>query len=168
MELSYIVILFFSTDAKRLVGRRFDDTAVQADKKHWPFTLVSDGGIPQIQVEYKGESKYFFPEEISSMVLTKMKETAEVYLQKSVTSAVITVPVHFNDSQRKATMNAGKIADLNVLRIINEPTAAALAYYLDEKVQKLVTHLAVKTAWQTIVEVIHSIQFALYSCMKPR
>jgi len=83
---SYMVILnFFSTDAKRLIGRRFDDTTVQADMKHWPFTVVSDGGKPKIQVQYKGEGKTFFPEEISSMVLTKMKETAEAYLGKTVT-----------------------------------------------------------------------------------
>jgi L1 cell adhesion molecule like protein len=92
-----------------------------------------------------GESKQFFPEEISSMVLTRMKATAEDYLSKTVTSAVITVPVHFNDSQRQATMNAGAIAGLNVLRIMNEPTAAAIAYGLDKKVHKLVTELVVKT-----------------------
>jgi L1 cell adhesion molecule like protein len=107
--------------------------------KHWPFTVISDGGKPKIQVRYKGETKTFFPEEISSMVLTKMKETAEAYLGKTVSSAVITVPASFNDSQRQATKEAGTIAGLNVLRIINEPTAAASAYGLDKKVHKLVT-----------------------------
>jgi len=139
VAVSYMVILNFFTDAKRLIGRRFDDTTVQADMKHWPFTVISDGGKPKIQVQYKGEAKTFFPEEISSMVLTKMKETAEAYLGKTVTSAVITVPAYFNDSQRQATKDSGAIAGLNVLRIINEPTAAAIAYGLDKKVHKLVT-----------------------------
>ncbi|BES97519.1 heat shock [Nesidiocoris tenuis] len=121
-------------DAKRLIGRRFDDATVQADMKHWPFEVVSDGGKPKIEVSYKGENKTFFPEEISSMVLTKMKETAEAYLGKTVTNAVITVPAYFNDSQRQATKDAGTISGLNVLRIINEPTAAAIAYGLDKKV----------------------------------
>lgn len=120
-------------DAKRLIGRRFDDPAVQSDMKHWPFDVISDGGKPKIQVEYKGESKTFFPEEISSMVLTKMKEIAEAYLGKTVTNAVVTVPAYFNDSQRQATKDAGTIAGLNVLRIINEPTAAAIAYGLDKR-----------------------------------
>ncbi|KAF7407924.1 heat shock 70 kDa protein cognate 4 [Vespula maculifrons] len=120
-------------DAKRLIGRRFDDSTVQSDMKHWPFTVVNDGGKPKIQVTYKGEVKTFFPEEVSSMVLTKMKETAEAYLGKTVTNAVITVPAYFNDSQRQATKDAGAIAGLNVLRIINEPTAAAIAYGLDKK-----------------------------------
>nr|AXU24968.1 heat shock protein 70-2 [Tytthus chinensis] len=121
-------------DAKRLIGRRFEDATVQADMKHWPFEVVSDGGKPKIQVAYKGENKTFFPEEISSMVLTKMKETAEAYLGKTVTNAVVTVPAYFNDSQRQATKDAGTISGLNVLRIINEPTAAAIAYGLDKKV----------------------------------
>jgi len=121
-------------DAKRLIGRRFEDTVVQADMKHWPFDVVSDGGKPKIQVDYKGETKTFFPEEISSMVLLKMKETAEAYLGKAVSNAVVTVPAYFNDSQRQATKDAGTIAGLNVLRIINEPTAAAIAYGLDKKV----------------------------------
>uniref|UniRef100_A0A0A9W3D3 Heat shock 70 kDa protein cognate 4 n=2 Tax=Lygus hesperus TaxID=30085 RepID=A0A0A9W3D3_LYGHE len=121
-------------DAKRLIGRRFEDSTVQADMKHWPFEVVSDGGKPKIQVAYKGENKTFFPEEISSMVLIKMKETAEAYLGKTVTNAVITVPAYFNDSQRQATKDAGTISGLNVLRIINEPTAAAIAYGLDKKV----------------------------------
>jgi L1 cell adhesion molecule like protein len=107
--------------------------------KHWPFTVISDCGKPKIQVQYKGETKIFIPEEISSMVLTKMKEIAKDYLGKAVTSAVITVPAHFNESQRQATIDAGAIAGLNVLGIINEPTAAAIAYGLDKKVHKLVT-----------------------------
>lgn len=120
-------------DAKRLIGRRFDDPSVQSDMKQWPFTVINDGGKPKIKVQYKKETKTFFPEEISSMVLTKMKETAEGFLGKSVTNAVITVPAYFNDSQRQATKDAGTIAGLNVLRIINEPTAAAIAYGLDKK-----------------------------------
>ncbi|KAK2832932.1 hypothetical protein Q5P01_016821 [Channa striata] len=119
-------------DAKRLIGRKFDDSVVQADMKHWPFKVVSDGGKPKIQVEYKGENKAFYPEEISSMVLVKMKEIAEAYLGHKVSNAVITVPAYFNDSQRQATKDAGVIAGLNVQRIINEPTAAAIAYGLDK------------------------------------
>jgi len=121
-------------DAKRLIGRRMEESCVAADMKHWPFDVVSDGGKPKIKVEYKGEKKTFFPEEISSMVLTKMKETSEAYLGKTVTDAVVTVPAYFNDSQRQATKDAGTISGLNVLRIINEPTAAAIAYGLDKKV----------------------------------
>lgn len=128
-----LFLSFFSKDAKRLIGRRFDDATVQSDMKHWPFTVVNDGSKPKIKVSYKGEMKTFFPEEVSSMVLTKMKETAEAYLGKTITDAVITVPAYFNDSQRQATKDAGAIAGLNVLRIINEPTAAAIAYGLDKK-----------------------------------
>jgi len=120
-------------DAKRLIGRKFEDATVQADMKHWPFEVITEGGKPKLQVEYKGEKKAFFPEEVSSMVLTKMRETAEAYLGKTVTDAVVTVPAYFNDSQRQATKDAGTIAGLNVLRIINEPTAAAIAYGLDKK-----------------------------------
>uniref|UniRef100_A0A6I8N1U0 Heat shock 70 kDa protein 1-like n=1 Tax=Ornithorhynchus anatinus TaxID=9258 RepID=A0A6I8N1U0_ORNAN len=118
-------------DAKRLIGRKFGDPVVQSDMKQWPFRVVSDAGKPKVRVSYKGEEKAFYPEEISSMVLTKMKETAEAYLGHPVTNAVITVPAYFNDSQRQATKDAGVIAGLNVLRIINEPTAAAIAYGLD-------------------------------------
>uniref|UniRef100_A0A8B9JT97 Heat shock cognate 71 kDa protein n=1 Tax=Astyanax mexicanus TaxID=7994 RepID=A0A8B9JT97_ASTMX len=121
-------------DAKRLIGRRFDDAVVQSDMKHWPFTVINDSTRPKVQVEYKGETKAFYPEEISSMVLVKMKEIAEAYLGKTVTNAVVTVPAYFNDSQRQATKDAGTISGLNVLRIINEPTAAAIAYGLDKKV----------------------------------
>uniref|UniRef100_A0A8C8DI53 Heat shock protein family A (Hsp70) member 8b n=1 Tax=Oryzias sinensis TaxID=183150 RepID=A0A8C8DI53_9TELE len=121
-------------DAKRLIGRRFDDSVVQSDMKHWPFTVINDNTRPKVKVEYKGETKTFYPEEISSMVLVKMKEIAEAYLGKTVTNAVVTVPAYFNDSQRQATKDAGTISGLNVLRIINEPTAAAIAYGLDKKV----------------------------------
>ncbi|KIK16372.1 hypothetical protein PISMIDRAFT_686365 [Pisolithus microcarpus 441] len=121
-------------DAKRLIGRKFDDAEVQADIKHFPFKVVSRAGKPYIQVEYRGETKEFTPEEISSMVLANMKETAEAYLGYAVNNAVVTVPAYFNDSQRQATKDAGTISGLNVLRIINEPTAAAIAYGLDKKV----------------------------------
>jgi len=120
-------------DAKRLIGRKFDESTVQSDMKHWPFTVIENGGKPKLQVEYKNEQKMFTPEEISSMVLTKMKETAEAYLGHDVKDAVVTVPAYFNDSQRQATKDAGVISGLNVLRIINEPTAAAIAYGLDKK-----------------------------------
>lgn len=120
-------------DAKRLIGRRFNDPEVQADMKHFPFKVVSGPDEkPQIQVTFKGEKKTFSPEEISSMVLTKMKDIASDYLGAKVTEAIITVPAYFSDSQRKATQNAGTIAGLSVLRIINEPTAAAIAYGLDK------------------------------------
>uniref|UniRef100_A0A8C5B504 Heat shock protein 8 n=1 Tax=Gadus morhua TaxID=8049 RepID=A0A8C5B504_GADMO len=121
-------------DAKRLIGRRFDDAVVQSDMKHWPFEVINDNTRPKVQVEYKGETKSFYPEEVSSMVLVKMKEIAEAYLGKTVNNAVVTVPAYFNDSQRQATKDAGTISGLNVLRIINEPTAAAIAYGLDKKV----------------------------------
>merc|ERR1712013_864357 len=120
-------------DAKRLIGRKFDDETVKSDMKHWPFKVIEHCGLPRLKVEYQSEEKVFTPEEISSMVLTKMKDTAEAYLGTAVTEAVVTVPAYFNDSQRQATKDAGVIAGLNVLRIINEPTAAAIAYGLDKK-----------------------------------
>jgi len=120
-------------DAKRLIGRRMTDSTVVADRKLWPFTVVDGGNEkPKIEVDFKGERKQFLPEEISAMVLTKMKQIAEAYLGQEVKSAVITVPAYFNDAQRQATKDAGTIAGLNVLRIINEPTAAAIAYGLDK------------------------------------
>jgi len=120
-------------DAKRLIGRKYGEDSVRTDSKHWPFKLREIDGRPKIEVEFKGENKTFFAEEISGMVLTKMKETAESYLGKKVTDAVVTVPAYFSDSQRQATKDAGTIAGLNILRIINEPTAAAIAYGLDKK-----------------------------------
>lgn len=120
-------------DAKRLIGRRFNDAEVQADMKHFPFKIVDKNSKPVVEVEFKGETKQFTPEEISSMVLVKMRETAEAYLGGTVNNAVVTVPAYFNDSQRQATKDSGLIAGLNVLRIINEPTAAAIAYGLDKK-----------------------------------
>jgi heat shock protein 1/8 len=121
-------------DAKRLIGRKFSEKQVQDDMKHWPFKVEQGtGDKPLISVDYKGETKKFHAEEISSMVLVKMKEIAEAYLSKTVKNAVITVPAYFNDSQRQATKDAGAISGLNVLRIINEPTAAAIAYGLDKK-----------------------------------
>ncbi|KAH9458125.1 hypothetical protein MJO28_005187 [Puccinia striiformis f. sp. tritici] len=123
-------------DAKRLIGRRFDDSDVKKDMVHWPFTVIEKEGNPFIQVDYLGETKTFSPQEISAMVLTKLKETAETKLGKEVKKAVITVPAYFNDSQRLSTKDAGAIAGLDVLRIINEPTAAAIAYGLGEASEK--------------------------------
>ncbi|KAL0375198.1 UNVERIFIED_CONTAM: Heat shock cognate protein 2 [Sesamum radiatum] len=121
-------------DAKRLIGRRFTDASVQSDIKLWPFKVIpGPGDKPMIVVNYKGEEKQFAAEEISSMVLMKMREIAEAYLGSTVKNAVVTVPAYFNDSQRQATKDAGVIAGLNVMRIINEPTAAAIAYGLDKK-----------------------------------
>lgn len=119
-------------EAKRLIGRRYDDPSVQKDIKDFPYKVINKNGLPNIQVNYKGDLKNLTPEEISGAVLSKMKETAESYLGCEVKHAVITVPAYFNDSQRQATKDAGTIAGLNVLRIINEPTAAALAYGLDK------------------------------------
>ncbi len=119
-------------DAKRLIGRRYNDESVQSDKKHFPFKIIEKSDKPVIEVEYMDETKQFQPEEISAMILTKMKEIAESYLGHNVTDAVVTVPAYFNDSQRQATKDAGIIAGLNILRIINEPTAAAIAYGIDK------------------------------------
>ena len=119
-------------DAKRLIGRKFKDSTVQNDIKQWPFKVIEkEDGKPFIQVSYKDEMKEFRPEELSAMILVKMKETAEGFLNEKVKKAVITVPAYFNDAQRQATKDAGVIAGLEVLRIINEPTAAAIAYGLD-------------------------------------
>ena len=121
-------------DAKRLIGRKFSDPIVQADMKLWPFKVArGPADKPLIEVDYKGETKQFAAEEISSMVLIKMKEIAEAYLGQEVKNAVITVPAYFNDGQRQATKDAGQISGMTVLRIINEPTAAAIAYGLDKK-----------------------------------
>ena len=123
-------------DAKRLIGRNFNDPSVEIDRKHFSFNVVNSGGKPAIEVQYLGETKQFKPEEISAMVLTKMKQTAEDYLGQPVKDAVITVPAYFNDAQRQSTKDAGAISGLNVLRIINEPTAAAIAYGLDNMSKK--------------------------------
>lgn len=123
-------------DAKRLIGRDYDDKQLQDTMKHFSFSVVGNNNKPRIKVEYKGEDKEFTPEEISAMILVRMKETAEAYLGHEVKDAVITVPAYFNDSQRQATKDAGSIAGLNVLRIINEPTAAAIAYGLDKNTEK--------------------------------
>merc|ERR1711981_676894 len=120
-------------DAKRLIGREWSDKAVQHDLKYFPFKVIEKASKPHIQVETSEGEKVFAAEEISSMVLTKMKETAESYLGKKVTHAVVTVPAYFNDAQRQATKDAGVIAGLTVMRIINEPTAAAIAYGMDKK-----------------------------------
>jgi L1 cell adhesion molecule like protein len=119
-------------DAKRFIGRKFSDPVLQNDIKHFPFKVIADkDDKPLIQVKYKNEKRTFQPEEVSAMILSKMKETAESYLGEEVKDAVVTVPAYFNDSQRQATKDAGVIAGLNILRIINEPTAAAIAYGLD-------------------------------------
>lgn len=131
-------------DAKRLIGRKFSDSEVQSDMKHWPFKVVSGAGDkPKIVVDFKGERKEFLAEEVSAMVLDKMKDIAEQYLGKKITKAVITVPAYFNDSQRQATKDAGAISGMNVLRIINEPTAAAIAYGLDKKHEEHEKHILI-------------------------
>ncbi|VBB18839.1 heat shock-like protein [Yasminevirus sp. GU-2018] len=123
-------------DAKRLIGRRFDEPSVQNDIKGFSYNVVNSGGKPSIKVDYKGSPQTYTPEQIGSMVLQKMKQIAEEYLGTTVKDAVITVPAYFNDAQRQATKDAGVIAGLNVLRIINEPTAAAIAYGLQKKTDK--------------------------------
>ena len=123
-------------DAKRLIGRKFSDPIAQADMKHWPFKVLAGAGDKcQIEVDFMGKTQKFAPEEVSAMVLTKMKETAEAYLGCAVSKAVITVPAYFNDAQRQATKDAGTISGMQVLRIINEPTAAAIAYGLNTSTQ---------------------------------
>jgi heat shock protein 1/8 len=120
-------------DSKRLIGRKYSEQTVQSDIKNFTYSVINENDKPVISLCYKNETKTFKPEEISAMILLKMKETAEKYIGDTVTDAVITVPAYFNDSQRQATKDAGAIAGLNVLRIINEPTASAIAYGLDNK-----------------------------------
>jgi len=120
-------------DVKRLIGRKFTDKTVQNDKKYMPYEIVNKDGKPYIEASFKNENKAFSPEQVSAMVLVKMKEIAETYVGSKVTNAVVTVPAYFNDAQRQATKDAGTIAGLNVVRILNEPTAAAIAYGLDKK-----------------------------------
>lgn len=122
-------------DVKRMIGRRFNDPSLRSDIRLWPFRVINRGGKPAVQVTFRDEEKIFTPEELSSMILSKMKATASSFLGYPVDSAVITVPAYFNDSQRQATKDAGLIAGINVLRIINEPTAAAIAYGLDRKIR---------------------------------
>ncbi|AVL94812.1 heat shock 70 kDa protein-like protein [Moumouvirus australiensis] len=150
-------------DAKRLIGRNFNDSTVQSDMSHWPFKVVNVGGKPYIEATHAGETKQFSPEQISSMVLTKMRQTASSYLGQEVTDAVITVPAYFNDSQRQATKDAGRIAGLNVLRIINEPTAAALAYGLDKNSDKEVNVLIFDTGGGTHDVTLLSLEDGLFS-----
>ena len=119
-------------DVKRLIGREYTDSTVQDDIKHLSYKVTNKNNKPMVKVNYLNEDKEFTPEEISAMVLTKMKAIAEAYLGNEVKNAVVTVPAYFNDAQRQATKDAGLIAGLNVLRIINEPTAAAIAYGLDK------------------------------------
>merc|ERR1719454_909144 len=146
-------------DAKRLIGRKFTDSSTQSDLKHFPFKVIAkEGDRPSIGVEYKGEEKFFFPEEISSMVLIKMKETAEAYLGKDVPNAVVTVPAYFNDSQRASTKDAGSIAGLNVLRIINEPTAAAIAYGLDKQSSSERNVLIFDPWWHLLERRLHPLE----------
>ena len=120
-------------DSKRLIGKSFNDEKMTSILKHLSYNVIGKENKPFIEIEYKGETKVFSPEEIAAMILGKMKEVAEAFLGETVTDAVVTVPAYFNDSQRQATKDAGTIAGLNVLRIINEPTAAAIAYGLDKQ-----------------------------------
>eukprot|EP00598_Pedospumella_elongata_P002222 CAMPEP_0184969210 /NCGR_PEP_ID=MMETSP1098-20130426/2013_1 /TAXON_ID=89044 /ORGANISM="Spumella elongata, Strain CCAP 955/1" /LENGTH=656 /DNA_ID=CAMNT_0027490947 /DNA_START=39 /DNA_END=2009 /DNA_ORIENTATION=- len=120
-------------DVKRLIGRKYSDKSVQADKKLFPFKIVSKDDKPYVEIKLEGKNRQFAPEEVSAMILVKMKEIAEAYLGKTVQHAVVTVPAYFNDAQRQATKDAGTISGMSVQRIINEPTAAAIAYGLDKK-----------------------------------
>lgn len=115
-----------------MIGRKFQDKDVQSDMKHFPFKVINKGGQPRVSVDISNSEKTFTPEEVSAMILSKMKEVAEAYLGEKVSNAVVTVPAYFNDAQRAATKDAGTIAGLNVMRVVNEPTAAALAYGLDK------------------------------------
>lgn len=129
-------------DSKRLIGREWSD--VQRDVKNWPFKLKNVNNTPHVEIEVKGEKKLFLPEQISAMVVGQLKDIAENYLKRNVTSAVITVPAYFNDAQRQATVDAGRIAGLTILKIINEPTAAAIAYaYQNQDYIKEGTHILV-------------------------
>ena len=120
-------------DAKRLIGRSYDDKEIQEDMKYWPFTInKDDNNKPLIEVEYNGKTDNYYPEEISAMILLKLKKNAEDFYGHEIKDAIITVPAYFNDLQRQSTKNAGKIAGLNVMRIINEPTAASIAYNLND------------------------------------
>lgn len=122
-------------DAKCLIGCRLDDAVIQFDRKHWSFRVVDDVSRPKVQVEYKGETKCFYPEEVSSMILTKMKKITETCLEKTVTNALFTVSAYFGDSQHQAMKDAGTTAGLNVFRIIIEPNGAAIAYHLGRKIR---------------------------------
>lgn len=131
-------------DAKRLIGRKFDDATIQSDIKLWSFGVTGDSNNkPLINVKYKTEEAQFHPEQISAMVIQRLKETVETYLGHPLKKVVITVPAYFNDSQRQATKDAGAIAGLEVLRIINEPTAAAIAYGLDKTSDKVEKNILV-------------------------
>merc|ERR1719411_873895 len=120
-------------DAKRMIGKKYNSKTIVSDRKQWPFDIVNKDNKPMVKVEYKGETKQFASEEISAFVLQKMKSIAEAYLGQTVTHAVVTVPAYFNDAERQATKDAGTIAGITVARIINEPTAAAIAYGLDKQ-----------------------------------
>jgi heat shock 70kDa protein 1/2/6/8 len=127
----------FCAGTKMLTGRNFEDCHVQSLMKHWPFEVINEAGNPRVRVDFKAVERTFCPEQISSMMLTKLKETAEAYLGKTVTDAVVAVPANYTMSQRQATRDAGTIAGLNILQIISEPTAAAIAYGFDKKATKV-------------------------------
>jgi len=149
-------------DAKRLIGRDFNDPAITQDLKNWPFKVVNVEGLPKVEVEYRNETKQYTPQEVSACVLSYLKETAEIYLGAPVTDAVITVPAYFDNSQRQATKDAGQIAGLNVLRIINEPTAAALCYGLgtektSEEKKVLIFDLGGGTFDVTVLDIVDGV-----------
>lgn len=143
-----LAFIAIANSLRRLIGRKFADKDVQKDAKHFPFKLVEKDGKPTVNVEVQGKPRNFTPEEISAMVLGKMKEVAEAYLGKKVTHAVVTVPAYFNDAQRQATKDAGIIAGLTVLRVVNEPTAAAIAYGLDKIADKKERQIIVVSTFQ--------------------